>query len=418
MKKIGLLVLTLLSISLCAQENKNLENFKIDFTKALDKKFSEIQLDKMFNDYKDILKAQGDVTQLLKDLKGNETRIFPLYNFKNEKLYTDNINYLLNSENSNHRVLGYLVAACSYDTSKVNILLSKIMSEEKEGNIFWGGVALFNLNCNNTTELFDFLVKNEDFGDAHMIPLFFQLNKDSLQHTAYNRIDNKDLKSKILAAQTLAVTPLNLQTENILKEAVVHWDTNIKGYAIYSLKELHVGNLLTVLKPLLIDDKTRAISLQALANSPTKEDGDYLFELIAKQDTVQRDLLDCLYDSKKNEYIKFWLKLLYTRNIPTKYYFSVINHPLIGSEIILSDLQTALKKVKDKNILGELVRALKDRNDDKSVEIIASLLNHKKSTVRYWTAKTVENNQSYKFKSPEMVKLIQQGLQDGNTPND
>ncbi len=198
---------------------------------------------------------------------------------------------------------------------------------------------------------------------------------------------------------------------------------NIKGYAIYSVKELQMGNLLETFKPLLDDKSTSAISLEALANSPTEADRNYLFELVNKQDTVPAELLDCFYKSKNIDNIKYWLKLLYTKPTPKdtlfkQYTFFVYEQPLIHSDSILSDLQTALQKITDKHILGELARALEGRTDDKSVEIITSLLKSKSPTVRYWTAKTVENNQSEKFKNPDISKLIKQGLEDGNTPDD
>ena len=324
----------------------------------------------------------------------------------------------MTSKNPNQRILAYLVIASSYDTSKENILLEKLTVEKDKGNLLWAGMALLYLQSKHTTELFDFLVKNEDFGDAHMLPMFIQLDKTMLQQTAYARINYKDVKSKILAAQILAVTPLNSRTEELLKQAVQNWDIGIKGYAIYSVKELQIGNLLETFKPLLDHKETRSISLEALANSPTKTDKDFLVDLVNKQDTIQKDLLDCFYNSKNIDNLRYWLRLLYTKKLPSKYIFFVFQQPLIRSDTILQDLQTALEKVTDKHILGELVRALEERTDDRSVEIIISLLKSKSPTVRYCSAKTVENNTSDKFKNQEISKLIKQGLDDGNTPDD
>jgi HEAT repeat protein len=356
-------------------------------------------------------------------LKGQELFVYPLRNFKSEKLYTDNIDYLLNSPNSNQRILAYLVIGASNDSTKETILLDRINTEKNKGGLIWAGMALLYLQDNHTTAIFDFLVKNEDFGDAHMLPFFIQLDKDSLQQTAYSRMNNKDTKSKILAAQTLSVTALNSKTEDLLKQAVQTWDMDIKGYAIYSLKELRIGNLLEIFKPLLNDKRTRSIALEALANSPTEADRNYLFELVSKKDTLSRELLDCFYDSKNIDNIKYWLKLLYTKPIAKdsilgEYSFSTYGQPLIHSDSVLQDVQIALQNIKDKQILGDLVSALDERTDDKSVAIIVTLLKHKNSTVRYWTAKTVENNTSEKFKTAAISKLIKRGLKDGNTPDD
>ena len=322
MKYLYLFFAIFLTYSSYGQEKKLDDNFKNDFKKVLDKKFSEEELNKLFDKYSALLTPHSDVTRLTERLQGYSTSTYPLSNFKNQKPYTDNINYLLHSHNPNQRIFAYLIIASSGDTSKENILLEKIKTERAKGNLIWAGMALLYLHCNHTTPIFDFLVKNEDFGDAHMLPMFVKLNIDSLQQTAYNRINSNDVKAKILAAQILSVTTLNAKTEELLKLAVKNWNINIKGYAIYSIKQLQVGDLLETFKPLLDSSQTRSIALAALANSPTKVDRDYLFELVNKQqDTIPEELLDCFYKSQNSENIKYWLNLLYTKHISKNYVF-------------------------------------------------------------------------------------------------
>lgn len=414
MKKILLASIIFFSFSIYGQQNIVDKNFIKDFTKALDKNFTEEKLNIMFKDYSALLTPSSCVTQLTEKLKGHELAVYPLYDFKSEKLYTDNIDKLLNSKNNNQRILAYLVIGSSGDTSKEKVLLGKIKTETNKGNLIWAGMSLLYLNTTHTTALFDFLVKNEDFGDAHMLPMFIELNKDSLQQTAYIRINSSDATAKILAAQILSVTQLNSKTEMLLKQAVEDWDINIKGYAIYSVSQLQIGNLLETFKPLLDSSQTRSIALEALANSPTAEDRNYLLQLVEKQDTISEELLDCFYQSKNIDNLKYWLKLIYTKPIPKKYILLVFKQPLIQSDNILPELQTALQQMKDNEILGQLVRALEDRTDEKSVDIMISLLKHENKTVRYWTAKTLDGNKSPKLKDENVRQLITKGLQDGN----
>ena len=94
-------------------------------------------------------------------------------------------------------------------------------------------------------------------------------------------------------------------------------------------------------------------------------------------------------------------------------FFSVFEQPLIQSDNILPELQTALQNIKGPEILGELVRALRGRSDDKSVDIMIQFLSNESSTVRYWTAKTLEDNVSPKAKTPQIKELINKGLKDG-----
>jgi len=396
------------------QKSELYDKFITDFTKALDKNFTEQDLNKMFREYPELLTPHSDITQFSQTLQGNTISIYPLLDFKNQNLYINNINKLLNSTNTNQKILSYLVIASAGDKSKESILLSRINSPDEKDKVLWAGMALLYLNCQHTTPLFDFLVNNEDFGDAHMIPMYIKLNKDSLRQTAYNRINNENIKAKVLAAQILSVCPNNLQTEHLLIQAVKNWDINIKGYAIYSINELQIGNLLATFTPLLDSPQTRSISLKALANSPTEVDRNYIFGLIQKQDTVSDELLNCLYLSKNIANLKYWLKLLYTKPIPKKYVFFVYDNHIISSIEILPDVHEALQKIKNADILGEFVRSLGNKTDNESIELMITFLKYPSSTVRYWTAKSLEKNPSLLLKNQGVKDLIKKGLEDGN----
>jgi hypothetical protein len=414
MKRLYLLFIIFITSSAQAQQTQPGADFIHDFKQALNKDFTEPQLDSMFVKYDAILTPHSDVTQLVKNIKGHLQEKYPLYNFKYNALYIDNIDFLLNSTNTNHRILAYLLIASSYDISKQNILLQRIKSETQKGNLIWAGMALLYIDCDQTTPLFDFLVKNEDFGDAHMLPLYIKLNKDSLQHTAYQRINSDSVKARILAAQILSVTPVNAETERLIKKAVKEWDIRLKGYAIYTVAKLQMGDLLETFKPLLDSPETRAIALKALANSPTPVDVNYVKELVSKQDSVSGELLNSFYESTNIDNIKYWLTLMVNKPHKKDYTFFVFEQPLIKSDDILPQLHTSLQTIKDPDVLGELVRALEGRADDNSVNIMITLLKNQNSTVRYWTAKTLQNNPSPKTQSNSVKQLISNGLEDGN----
>jgi hypothetical protein len=413
-----LLLALLMAVASFGQQAKTEKDFEADFTKALDKHFTEEQLNKLFTAYSELLTPHSDVTRLTAGIKGHNVIAYPLDEFKHEKLYVDHIDGLLDSKNPDQRILAYLVIAASFDTARESVLLDKIKTEKRKGNLVWAGMSLLYLQSKHTTALFDFLVKNEDFGDAHMLPMFIQLDKDSLQQTAYQRINYPDDKSRILAAQLLAYTTLNAKTEEVLKKAAQTWELNIKGYAIFSLKELQIGDLLETLRPLLTQKETRAISLEALANSPTATDRDYLMELAGQQDTIPAELLDCWFKSKRMDNIRYWLTLLYTRPVPAQYFFFTFQQPLIASDSILPDVQNALEKISNKRVLSHLVRTLSGRTDDRSIDIMISLLKNKSSSVRYWTANTLQNNPAEKLKTPEVKALLAKGLEDGNATDD
>jgi HEAT repeat protein len=384
---------------------QDVSNFKVEFASSLNNSFDEKQINNLFSKYSNILTPQSDITQLVSGIKGENLTQYPLKDFKNEDLYKDNIDMLLNSKNSFHRLLSYLVIGASDDSSKEKILLKRLVEEKEKGNLIWCGMALLNIKTKHTTELFDFLIKNEDFGDSHLLPLFIQLDKDSLRETAYRRYNNEDINTKILAIQILSQTGKNPKTEKIVLDAVKNWDFNIKGYAIYTVKELQIGNLLETFKPLLENDKTRKIALEALANSPTKEDNDYLLNLANQKDSISNDLLDCFYKSKNIENLRIWLQFLVSKKVSDDYYFFVADNKLIHSNELLESIQNTLKQTKNEKIIGALVKALQGRKDAESTNILINFLMHNDETIRYWSADALKGNktENLKQKLPTLI---------------
>ncbi|MEY8759500.1 HEAT repeat domain-containing protein [Chryseobacterium tongliaoense] len=414
MKKLIAIVFLTTFIFLSAQE-KTVKEFRKDFENAVKTDLTEDQLNHLFQNYPLILTPHSDTTQLFSRLEGNTPNDYSMLSFKDDNLYKQNIDKLIGSDNQNKRILAYLLIASTQDQSKEQILLEKIKTENSKGTLLWSGMALLSLKTNHTDELFDFLVKNEDFGDAHMLPMYFKLNKDSLRNTAYKKIVSNDEKSKILAVQMLSMTENNPKTEQLVKDAVKNWDINLKGYAIYTLGELQMSDLLNLVQPFLNDDKTRRISLIALANSPTKADREYLISQVNNNKNFDGDAMNALFNSKNPENLKFWLNIIQEKQKPKDYYFFTYDQPLLASDEMLEPLHAALQNTKDKDVLAELVRALEKRSDDKSVNLMLALLKSPHSTVRYWTAETIKDNPNPALQSKENQKLIKKGLEDGNS---
>ena len=390
MKKfiLSMILITFFSISLFGQ---TIEDFEKDFINATRTEFTKADLDKMYETYSVFLEPYYDMMEL----KENDEQIveYPLSKFKETASYKNNINILFNSKNDNQRLLSYLVIAGAGDKNFEKKLLERLKTEKSEVNVIWAGITLMLLKSKQTTALFDFLVEYEDFGDAHMLPLFIQLDKESLQKTAYDRINSKNVKAKILAAQILSVTGNNEKTEKLLRDAVKNWDYSIKGYAIYSIKELRIGNLKDDFIPLLDNPQTRSIAIQALANSPTKEDVEFVNQLLENEGPVSEELLDGYFESKNMENVKLWLNLVSTREIPKNYYFSVSEQPLLFSDELLKDVQEALKTTRHTEIQQYLIKVLEGRKDKESMDIIFTYLDSKDSSVRYWTVDILKGKQ-------------------------
>ena len=407
MKKIilSMILTTFFSIALFGQ---NIEDFEKDFINATKTEFTETDLNNMYQTYSVFLEPYYDMMELME----NDEQIveYPLSKFKETASYKNNINILFNSKNDNQRLLSYLVIAGAGDKKFEKKLLERLKTEKSEGNVIWAGMTLMLLKSKQTTVLFDFLVEYENFGDSHMIPLYIQLDKKSLQKTAYDRINSENVRAKILAAQILSITGKNKKTEKLLRDAVKNWDYSIKGYAIYSIKELRIGNLKNDFIPLLDNPQTRSIAIQALANSPTKEDVDFVNQLLDNKGPVSEELLDGYYESKNIENVKLWLHLVSTREIPENYFFSVNEQPLLFSDELLKDVQKALKTTKHIQIQQYLISVLEGRSDQESMDIIFTYLDSKDSSVRYWTVDALKGKQPVEVlnKLIEMLKAPEQ----------
>ncbi|PHS07064.1 MAG: hypothetical protein COA88_09570 [Kordia sp.] len=386
---------------------QNIDNFKEDFKKAIESDFNETDLNDMFRTYSNLLTPHSDITQLTASLKNERIIQYPLSEFRETDNYKSNIQLLLNSKNPNHRLLSYLVIAGTGDTNYEKDLLDKIKTEDTKGNRIWSGMALMYLQTTHTTPLFDFLTENENFGDSHMIPLYFKLNKDSLQNTAYNKINSENIKAKILSAQLLSITGKNKKTEQLLLNAAKNWEFNIKGYAIYSIKELQIGNLKEVFIPLLDSTKTRRIAIQALTNSPTKEDVDYIKEIASNQKIVSKDILNGFLESKSPENVKYFLQLIASKDIEENYYLDIHKQPLLFSDELLIDTQRTLKTTKHIEIQKYLIKVLQGRKDSESMKILLNYLNNKDSSVRYWTVDALKSTKS-SLVIDRLIKMLKQ----------
>lgn len=405
-----LISILLLGASAFAQQHTLVESFPKAFEQVIKADFSDEECESFFSKYSDVLDADDGVIKPLLSSERPNKSLYPLYDFKSSKLYQDNIDNLLVSTNPSQRLLAVKLIGASGDISREGALLTKLATEDKSGIVVWAGMSLMELKTNHTDELFDFLVKYEDFGDAHMIPFYFGLNRDRLRQTAYQKFDSKNDKAKILAAQSLSVTEPNAKTEQLLKQAVDNWDMKIKGYAIDSIKELRIGNLLRTLQPLVNIPETRSISLAALANSPTEADRKYVVSIAEKENSISLELLSALYYSKNIENLRYWLRSLYNKKIPDDYSIYINEQPLVESDELLPDLHNALQRVTDPKILAQLVEALRGRTDDESISIIVSLLTHSDQSVRYFAASVTRDNPSQKLKDPDIRKLIENNL--------
>lgn len=226
MKLIFIFALTFLFMEAYSQEALSLSKFKKDITICLDKSFDEQKLNDLLDNYYEILTPQSYVSVAIKGKKEENSIYYPLFDFKNGTFYKENITKLIDSKNQYQRIIAYMLIGSSNDLSKEEVVLKRLDKKQNKEELIWCGLTLLHLQSKHTTLLFDFLVENEEWGDAHMVPFYLSLDKDSMQATSYKRYKSDKVIARILAIQTFMQTGNNPKTEKIILEAIKEWDMN------------------------------------------------------------------------------------------------------------------------------------------------------------------------------------------------
>ena len=181
-----------------------------------------------------------------------------------------------------HRILGYITIGSAGDTAYDKILLERLNSETNKGCLTWAAMCLFYNHNKSTDQLLDFLVKHEDFGDAHFIKLYLQLDTTSLKITSWKNVYSDDKKTQIISLQTLGSIDKSSKVDSLIIDCIKSWDKAYKGYAIASLLQRDNLEKFDILKPCLDDETTRNISIQVLEKSKFPSDQDKIRKLKKK----------------------------------------------------------------------------------------------------------------------------------------
>ena len=402
MKKIlkSLFIFSLVILCDLVFSNVN-NNFINDFKSALSKDFDEDQFDQMFRNYSSILVPHDDANTLMNNLKGEEVPVHPLSEFAKTDLYKSNIEKLIKSDNPYQRLLSYLIVSSANDLSFNNILLERIKTEKLQGCKLWAGMALLYLKDTHTDELFDFVIENDNFGDAHLIPMYLRLDYSLIKSTALKKISSDNNMARVLAATVLGFSEADDITVNVLKDAVRKWPIEIKGYAINALKTMRAGNLLSVLKPFLNNKYTHDICLEALADSPTEEDQDYVLQIIPEKGIVSDSMLNILVQSKNIKFARQWLQLIAKNRVPENHYSRMEDEDILFSKEMRQELLKTIPDIKNVEVLSSIARLLYGEKYYNTEAVLFQLLRHPYDSVRYWAGSSLKD-----CRSKELIKEL------------
>lgn len=324
-------------------------------------------------DYHKLIAPRNDPSEMMIKATGYRPPYFTLEKLKTEPFYKSTISSLIRSSNPQHRMLAYMTVASAGDSSFNDVIWRSIPAETDSDAKFWQGTALLYLKDSHTSDLFDFLVANENFGDAHMLPLYIKLDKESLRQTAYDKINSSNIKAQILAVQSLSVTGPNPKTEKVVKECVAKMQGPAKGYGIYTMKTLKMGNLKEALAPLLADKAVSGIAFAALLSSPTPEDRKFAESLAVGTGEVPAYILSGYLSSDDAEMTRKFLILIRDRPIPANYRFLAMMHPTLRSDTLYSQLKDTIRKTKNRHVVADLILSMKRCSDPDATAMFTQL---------------------------------------------
>jgi hypothetical protein len=347
------------------------QGYAAAFQKAAATDMTTEQLIGFNRDYNGLIAPRN--TEAMQHLTGKVTPYFTMERLKSEPYYKATISKLINSPNVNHRMLAYMTVASANDSSFNPIIWRAARTETADDALFWIGTTLLYLKDPHTTDLFDFLVAHEDFGDAHMLPLYTKLDKSAIKSTAYDRINSKEPKARLLAIQTLSLTDPDPTTEKLIKSAFATTEGPTRGYLVYTMKALKIGNLKSYLQPLLTDPICGSIAFAALLESPTAEDRACAESSYSSANEVPKSALNAYLQSKNPEHVRKFLILVRDRKVPANYQASPLMYPLLCSPEMRAQLCDTISKTHNRQIVPSLMFGLPTKKDSTTLDLLRRL---------------------------------------------
>lgn len=267
---------------------------------------------------------------------------FVVPDFKENELYTSTIHKIFNSDDMYSRLIAYKLIAGVTDSTFEQDLLIRLDTTNEIYELTEIAKTLMCTKTKHTSELFDCFVKTNYFEDNDqcapmtILPYFIRLDKRDLLNTFYMKIDNPDTISRITCATIILYADTDDSVGNKLKKVLANWGNVERIYAMYAIKKLRIGNLKEVIEPILSDSSCRQAALELLANSPTKEDREFLYQIAENQNRIAVDIINALANSDNEESLKYWHRIRHTKKLSKDYL--PIDRPELPSDDCTIDL--------------------------------------------------------------------------------
>lgn len=155
-----------------------------------------------------------------------------------------------------------------------------------------------------------------------------------------------------------------------------------KGYAIYTMKALKMGDLKSTLAPLLKEPGLGYMAYSALLNSPSSEDQAFANLLGEGIGEMPNYVLDTYAHSSKPELWRKFLLGLRDRPVAADYNFTPSMDLLMKSKTVLPELKDTIRRTQNRQVVPGLIRLLPVEKDADTAELLAQLAKDKDPAIR------------------------------------
>ncbi|TKC01980.1 hypothetical protein [Pedobacter cryotolerans] len=370
MKKLFIIsFLFLISNVLSAQDIKT---FKEEFNVAIEHKITDSIAANLINKHYKLLMWFYD---------GNDdVKTYPLKEIRNEAIYLNNIDNLFADKGPFINMLACLVAASTYDTTKIpNVTKALKNSNYKD---LLAAKALIMLRHKDLDPIVKCIIAyNFNEKVQYLTVDFLNSDKNLLEKFACDSLLTNDKSMQYLAAKTMAQIPYKLKNEQLLRNAVIKYDTEMKGWPLAVLAHYKAKKILPLVNSYLENEKLREVCLRALVASEDFEDISYIKELIAKK-YFDKDLMNNLLNSDNDFYLKSWLKMLEQNFISDDYYINLTNTKLIGNKKYFGQVKNIILTKTNEQQLYSLMDFFNGMYDADTKAFLSKCLDHPIAAVR------------------------------------
>lgn len=345
-------------------------NFKVEFEAALKHKIT--------NQIADSLVARN-YSSLIWFYDGSpDVKAYPLKEMLKERLYQDNIGKLFADTAQKVNILACLMAVSTKDTTKIQEVKNVLIGSNYKNMIV--AKCLLILDPKALIPIAK-CIKAYDFDETvqYLMIDFLYIEQPILEKFAQDSIFCSDLAMQYLSIKAMGVIKPNETNEKLLRQAVVKYDTLMKGWPLAALAQYKGSNIYELVKPYLNYSQLREVSLRALAASNDVADKKQLLKL-ADTNEPNKDLLEVLLNAGKDDYVKKWLYLFEKGVFPDGYYFTYHND--LNRLDYLQTISSIIEMNKNRMQVYSLMQYFEHVKNEQTKAFLEKCLNHSSEDIR------------------------------------